>query len=132
MTLKSDAEFEENLTLGSKNDVKNLVNFNASSSKSDVHLYFDVLFLPIACKVSTTKVQKNYLSWHWKKVQTLKKNWLFIWRMTWGIWWNLTWAVESLKICTLMDYVCTKYVMFELKDKEELCCEKWLMVSETT
>ena len=62
MTLKSDAEFEENLTLGSKNDVKNLVNFNASSSKSDVHLYFDVLFLPIACKVSATKVQKNYLS----------------------------------------------------------------------
>ena len=44
MTLKSDTKFEEKLTLGSKNDVKNLLNFNASSSKSDVHLYFDVLF----------------------------------------------------------------------------------------
>ena len=28
MTLKSDAKFEEKLTLGSKNDMRNLVNFN--------------------------------------------------------------------------------------------------------
>ena len=28
MTLKSDAKFEEKLILGSKNDMKNLVNFN--------------------------------------------------------------------------------------------------------
>ena len=32
---KSDAKFEEKLTLGSKNDLRNSVNFNASSSKSD-------------------------------------------------------------------------------------------------
>ena len=30
MTLKSDAKFEEKLTLGSKNDMKNLMNFNAA------------------------------------------------------------------------------------------------------
>ena len=35
MTLKRDAKFEEKLTLGSKNDMRNSVNFNASSSKSD-------------------------------------------------------------------------------------------------
>ena len=34
MTLKSDAKFEEKLTLGSKNDMSNFVNFNASSGKS--------------------------------------------------------------------------------------------------
>ena len=44
MTLKSDAKFEEKLTLGSKNDMKNLVNFNASSGKSE-NLHFDVLLL---------------------------------------------------------------------------------------
>ena len=114
LTLKSDAKFEEKLTLGSKDDMRNLVNFNASSGKSE-NLHFDVLLLSIAYKVSAKKVQKNYLSWHWKKIQTLKKNWLFIWKMTWGIWWTLTWAVESLKICTLMSYFCRKYVMFELK-----------------
>ena len=44
MTRKSDARFEEKLTLGSKNDRWNLVNFNASSSKSE-NLHFDVLLL---------------------------------------------------------------------------------------
>ena len=51
MTLKSDAKFEEKLTLGSKNDMGNLMNFNASSGKSG-NLHFDVLLLPIAYKVS--------------------------------------------------------------------------------
>ena len=60
MTLKSDAKFEKKLTLGSKNDMRNLVNFNASSGKSE-NLHFDVLLLPIAYKVSAKKVQKNYL-----------------------------------------------------------------------
>ena len=44
MTLKSDAKFEEKLTLGSKNEMRNLVNFNASSGKS-ANLNFDVLLL---------------------------------------------------------------------------------------
>ena len=51
MTLKSDAKFEEKLTLGSQNDMRNLLNFNASSGKSG-NLHFDVLPLPIAHKVS--------------------------------------------------------------------------------
>ena len=34
MTLKNDAKFEEKLALGSKNDMSNLMNFNASSGKS--------------------------------------------------------------------------------------------------
>ena len=51
MTLKSDAKFEKKLTLGSKNDMRNLLNFNASSGKSE-NLHFDVLLLPIAYKVS--------------------------------------------------------------------------------
>ena len=50
MTLKSDGKFKEKLTLGSENDMRNLVNFNVSSSKSE-NLQFDVLFLSIAYKV---------------------------------------------------------------------------------
>ena len=42
-----------------------------------------------------------------KKDPTLKKNWLFIWKIK-------VWAVESVKICTLMDYFCREYVIFEL------------------
>ena len=110
---------KKKLTLDSKNDVRNLVNFNLSSDKSE-NLHFDVLLLSIAYKVSAKKVQKNYLSWHWKKIQTLKKNWLFVWKMTWEIWWTLTGAVESLKICTLIGYFCRNYVMFELKIYREV------------
>ena len=61
MSLKSDAKFEGKLTLSSKNYMKNLMNFNASSGKSE-NLHFDVLLLSIAYKVLAKKVQKNYLS----------------------------------------------------------------------
>ena len=68
MTLRSDAKFEESLTLGSKNDMKNLVNFSASSDKSK-----NVLLLSIAYNTSAKKVQKNYLSWHWKRFKLIRK-----------------------------------------------------------
>ena len=47
MTLKSDEKFEEKLALGSKNDMRNLVNFISSSDKSE-NLNFDV---PLLSKV---------------------------------------------------------------------------------
>ena len=46
MRVESDAKFEEKLALGFKNDM-NLLNFNASSGKSE-NLHFDVLLLSIA------------------------------------------------------------------------------------
>ena len=61
MTLMIDAKSEEKLTLGSKNDITNLVNFNMSSGKSE-DLHFIVLLLLIAYKVLAKKVQKGYLS----------------------------------------------------------------------
>ena len=62
MTLKSDAKFEEKLTLGSKNDTRNLVNFDVSSGKTE-NLHLDaVLLLSIVYKVSAKEVLKNYLS----------------------------------------------------------------------
>ena len=39
MTLKSDSNFEEKLTFCLKNDMRNLVNFNLSSGKSE-NLHF--------------------------------------------------------------------------------------------
>ena len=54
MTLKNDAKFEEKLTLGSKNDLRNLVNFNASSGKSE-NFHFDRLLLQKVCNVSAKK-----------------------------------------------------------------------------
>ena len=45
------------LTLGSKNDMRNLLYFNGSSGKSE-KLHSDVLLLTIAYKVSAKKVKK--------------------------------------------------------------------------
>ena len=59
MTLKSDIKVEEKLTLSSKNIMRNLVNFNASTCKSE---NLHVIILSIAYKVSAKKLQKNYLS----------------------------------------------------------------------
>ena len=102
------------LTLCSKNDSRSFVNFNARIGKSET-LHFDVLLLSIAYKISAEKIHQSYLSWHWRVIQTLKKNWLSVWKMTRGIWWILTRVVESLKICTFMDYFCRKYLILKIK-----------------
>ena len=49
-----------------------------------------------------TKVQRSYLSWLWRDMQILKKNWLAVWKKTWEIWQILTRALESVRIGTLM------------------------------
>ena len=54
------------------------------------------------------KIQTSYLSWHWRVMQSLKKNWLIVWKMTWGIWQVFTRALSSVKIGTLMGSFCSK------------------------
>ena len=61
MKLKGDAIFKEKLTDGLKNDRRNLINFHASSRKSE-NLNFDGLVLPKPYKVLDGKVQKSYVS----------------------------------------------------------------------
>ena len=58
MTRKGDAKFKRKLTRGLKNDITNLVNFHASSLKSE-NLHFDGFFLSKAHKDLDQKVQKN-------------------------------------------------------------------------
>ena len=97
--------FKWKLTCGLKNDFKNLVNFHASSWKYE-NLHFDWIRLSKAYKYLDEKVQKSYISWHWRVMQSLKKTWLLVPKMTWEIWWILMRAVASLEICTLMCYFC--------------------------
>ena len=61
MKLKGDAKFEEKLALDSKKGMRNFVNFNASSSKSE-NLNFDVLLLSEVYYVWAKKVQKCNVS----------------------------------------------------------------------
>ena len=59
--IEGEAIFKEKLTGGLKTDLRNLVNFHASSRKSE-NLHFDGLILSKAYKVLDEKVQKSYVS----------------------------------------------------------------------
>ena len=61
MTIKGDTIFKEKLTGGLKNYIRNLINFHASSRKSE-NLGFDGLVQSKAYKVLDEKVQKSYVS----------------------------------------------------------------------
>ena len=55
------------------------------------------------------------MSWQWRMIQNLKRNWLVISKLTWGIWWILTRAVESSKNFHFNVLLLTKHILFELK-----------------
>ena len=61
------------------------------------------------------KVQRSYLSWHWKVMQILKKNWLVVWKKTSDIWQIFTRALGSVEIGTLMGSFCPKQKRYDLK-----------------
>ena len=67
-------------------------------------LGFNGLLATKIYNVRAKKVQKSYLSWHWRVIQNLKKHWLVVWKMTWGIWqisigWN-KWIAHLAKVFT--------------------------------
>ena len=61
MTVKGDAKFKGKLTRGLKNDTKNLVNFHASSRRSE-NLNFYRFLLSKANKDLDEKIQRSYVS----------------------------------------------------------------------
>ena len=58
MTLKKDPNFEEKLTFHLKNNMRNFVNFNLSSEKSE-NFHFDVVLLWKICNVSAKNIQRS-------------------------------------------------------------------------
>ena len=137
MKLKSDAKFEKKVTLGSKNDMRNLVNFDASSGKSE-NWHFDVLLLSkiyyVLSKKSTEELcvitLKNKAKFEKELICTLKNNM--------RNWVNFNSTLEILKICTLMGSFWAKYIMFELKKLQKSYVswhylkKNWLLVRKMT
>ena len=60
MTLKVDAMFKEKLPGGSKNDIRDLVNFHGSTQNSK-NLHFHGLLLKIVFNFSAKKLVKSCL-----------------------------------------------------------------------
>ena len=59
MTMKNDAKFETELTCHLKIDMRNLINFDPSTQKSQ-NLHFNGLILTKVSNVSAKKVQRSY------------------------------------------------------------------------
>ena len=57
MTLKGDTKFKGKLACGLKNDLHNLVNFHASSQRSE-NLEFDRIFCPKHLKLLMKKYRR--------------------------------------------------------------------------
>ena len=55
-------------------------------------------FCPNHIKFQLKKIQKSYLSWHFRMMQSLKKNWLVVSNMTGRISWTFIEPLKSLKI----------------------------------
>ena len=96
------------------------------SRKISPNLYFDRLLK--VYKISAKEVLRNHISWPWRLMQHLKKNWSVLSKMT-RIWWNLTRTIKSLKNLQFHCSYWAKYLMFDLKkhrgvifhDTEERC-----------
>ena len=109
ITLNNDAKFEEESTFPCKNDMRNLEKSHASIRRSH-YLQFDGMFK--VHKKWVKKLQRSYVSWHWKVMQNLKQNPLVFANVTWGIWRIFTREMESLKIYTLMGYLCPTSIKY--------------------
>ena len=69
ITMKNYAKFEEKLTCHFKVDMRNLTNFDLSTNGfllSKVYITW------------TKKVLMSYLSWNWRGMQNLERNWLVV------------------------------------------------------
>ena len=94
MALKSDAEFEEKLTCWLENDMRNLANFYQSTQKCQTWNFDGILLSKVE---NVCAFQRSYVSWQWRMIQKLRRNWLAVLKLTSGTLQILTGALESLK-----------------------------------
>ena len=120
MALKIATEFEGKLTCASKNDLRNLAIFH-QSTKSQNRNFDDILLFKVK-NVWVQNLQGSYLSWQWRMMQNLKRNWLVSSKLTWGVWRILARALENLKNLHFNGLLLTKaYNVWTKKSTEELC-----------
>ena len=107
MILDSDSKFEEKLTYGMENNLRNLANFHQSTWKSQKWDFDGILSSKVE-NVWAKNLPGSYVSWPWRIMQKLKRNWLVNSKLTWGIWRILIWALENLKNLHFNELLLTK------------------------
>ena len=121
MTLARDAKFEEKLTSDLENDISNLANFQYSTRNSQ-NWDFPLILSSKVENVWALNLQEGFVSWQWRMMQNLMRNWLVNSKLTWGIWRALTQAIENLKNLPFNRLLLTKvYNVWAKKNIDELC-----------
>ena len=83
---------------------------------------FDGILLSKVENLWAQNLQGKFVSWQWRMIQNLKRNWLVISKLTWGIWQILTRALKNLKNLHFNRLLLTKvYNVWAKKNIEELC-----------
>ena len=141
MTLESDAKFEEKLTCGLENNMRNLANFHQSTESLKIRTLMG-FFCP-KLNIYELKIYRGVMCYD-------NEEWCKNWRGTdfsvqnWHEEFDEFWSKHSKtsKICTLVGSCWSKYIMFELKNyrgvifdgtedwckiwsKTDLCFLKW-------
>ena len=124
-----------------KNDMRKLAKFHQSTRKSQ-NWVFDGILLSKVENEWAKNVKSSYVSWQWRMMQNLKRNWLSV--QNWLEEFDKFWPEHSKfsKICTLMGCFWPEYIILELKrywgvifdctedwyqiwKKTDLCFQKW-------
>ena len=107
-------------------------NFRHSSFRLSPNVYFDRLLLLKVYKISAKKVQRSYPSWPWRVMQNLKKNRLFVSKMT-RIWVIL---IRSLKTLTNLHFdwslLCKVYNIWLTKVQKSYISRHWRVMPNLT
>ena len=127
MTLTTDTKFKEKLTCGFKYDMRNLVNFQPTTQKSENFTsmgYFCPKYMRLELKRYRGVVFHN------------TEQWCKIWinpdlvgsKVAWEIGLTFIRALNSLKNYTRMGFFCANHIMFQLENFNEIMChdtERW-------
>ena len=118
--MKNDAKFEEELTRRFEMTwgIWRILLWVLKSLKN---LHFNGLLLNKVFNAWAKKLQKSYVSWHWRVMQKLMKNWLAVWKMSWGIWQFLPEPSKVSELGLWCDPFIQSRQWMSLKFTEELC-----------
>ena len=121
MELNTDTTFEGKLTCAFKIEMRNYSKFSSEHVWKSKTWKFDEIFLS-KVEIYELKFTGEFVSWKWRRIPNLNRNWLVSSKLTWGIWRILTRALENLKNLHFNGLLLTKvYNVWAKKSIEELC-----------
>ena len=112
---------------------RNFANFHQSTQKCQ-NWNFDKILLSKVENVWALNLQWSYVSWQWRMIQKLKRNWLVVLKLTWRTSQILTRALECLKnfcfnwLLVRATKVQRSYLSRHWRDEEKRLKKNWLVI----